>query len=314
MSGGRLRAGVLRVFAQGRRWIVPLLLLLAVLIVAALAHTLANLDLSVVPAPRPPDEGGEVAGEASGPLSNAILRLVLFSVAAVALAGIAIVLYEATRGMSAKKIAPWEMILPALAVVLLIFLLLSRGPELAGNVNETADPEGTQEASDPTGGEGSGLLDGSDRVLAAVSRELFLAGSVFAAIVWLLYVLRRGARRRATGRSGPPDFPEVRQAAASAVQEAIHELEIGEDVRTAILACFQRFCLLLGKRGIGEQRALTPRELEHLAVERLRFSRDASATLTSLFEEARYSQHLLGERERGRAIDSLGRIQAGLEA
>src|SRR6266480_2971574 len=50
-----------------------------------------------------------------------------------------------------------------------------------------------------------------------------------------------------------------------------------------------------------------------LAVDRLRVSRDDSATLTSLFEEARYSEHPLGDIDRARAINSLGRIRVALE-
>jgi hypothetical protein len=43
-------------------------------------------------------------------------------------------------------------------------------------------------------------------------------------------------------------------------------------------------------------------------------SRDASGTLTSLFEEARYSVHPLDEADRRRAIESLAGIRAALEA
>src|SRR5439155_711224 len=142
---------------------------------------------------------------------------------------------------------------------------------------------------------------------------VFLAITMLAAIVLLVALLRRGM--------GPPeleeesvDKPAARHAAADAVQDAIQELELGGDVRSAILACFRRFCLLLGARGITAQGALTPRELDSLAVERLRVSRDASGTLTSLFEEARYSVHPLGEADRRRAIESLAGIRAALEA
>src|SRR2546426_249457 len=54
--------------------------------------------------------------------------------------------------------------------------------------------------------------------------------------------------------------------------------------------------------------------LEDLAVGRLHVSREASSTLTSLFEEARYSEHPLGEADRRRAIESLAGIRVALEA
>ena len=58
---------------------------------------------------------------------------------------------------------------------------------------------------------------------------------------------------------------------------------------------------------------LTPRELEDLAVRRLDVTADSAETLTSLFEEARYSEHALGEPDRDRAVRSLETIRADLE-
>jgi len=142
---------------------------------------------------------------------------------------------------------------------------------------------------------------------------LFLAFSVLGAILALLYLLRRGAAGHAPAVGEPLSWDDRREA-SQAVQETIAELELGGDVRSAILACFQRFCRLLGTRGITEQGALTPRELERLAVDRLRVAPEASATLTSLFEEARYSEHALQEADRTRAIDSLTGIRAALGA
>jgi hypothetical protein len=128
-----------------------------------------------------------------------------------------------------------------------------------------------------------------------------------------MYLLRRGVRPSPEWDDAFP-VPNARAAAVVAVQTTIQELEGGVDVRAAILGCFQRFCTLLGARGITDQGALTPRELEALAIGRLTVSHEAAEILTSLFEEARYSEHPLGEADRVRAIESLGRIQAALEA
>src|SRR5438046_2027622 len=113
--------------------------------------------------------------------------------------------------------------------------------------------------------------------------------------------------------AGPGPRAAVDLVARAPVREAIQAIAGGGEVRAVILACFQRFCTLLGSRGITKQDPLTPRELERLAVDRLRFSREDSATLTSLFEEARYSEHPLGDLDRARAIDSLGKIRVALE-
>src|SRR5881409_1797011 len=87
-------------------------------------------------------------------------------------------------------------------------------------------------------------------------------------IVLLIALLRRGRGAAEMETEPPGDDPAARHAAAEAVQDAIEELEVGGDVRSVILACFRRFCALLGARGITAQDALTPRELELLAVER----------------------------------------------
>jgi len=105
-----------------------------------------------------------------------------------------------------------------------------------------------------------------------------------------------------------------RQAAVDAVAATIQELELGGDVRTAILACFDRFCRLLGERGFRDQAPLTSRELESLAVRGLRVPEESAEALTSLFEEARYSEHPLGPADRERAVESLRRIRSSLEA
>ena len=144
--------------------------------------------------------------------------------------------------------------------------------------------------------------------------EIFLLVAVFLAVAWLAYLFRR-ARMQGDATDWEETFPAstARVVAATTVREAIQEIESGGEVRAVILACFQRFCTLLGSRGITKQDPLTPRELEGLAVDRLRVSREDSATLTSLFEEARYSEHPLGDLDRARAIDSLGKIRLALE-
>jgi hypothetical protein len=142
--------------------------------------------------------------------------------------------------------------------------------------------------------------------------DLALVGLLLAAILAIVLLLRRGRPVEWATEDDPSGGP--RASAAVAVNKTIQDLEAGRDVRSAILACFQRFCELLGSRGITEQGALTPRELESLAVHRLRVSSKDSQILTGVFEEARYSTHPLGEPDRQRALESLGEIRAALEA
>src|SRR2546422_416665 len=196
------------------------------------------------------------------------------------------------------------------AVPLLLFLAILLVAALAFNV---ANLDTGGEAI--PGGGASGAARGSGwPVAAGAPLGLFLGLTVLVTIVILVVLLRRGAGVVEIEAEPPGDDPAARHAAADAVQDAIEGLEVGGDVRSVILACFRRFCALLGARGITAQGALTPRELEGLAVERLHVSRVASETLTSLFEEARYSEHPLGEADRHRAIESLAGIRAALGA
>jgi hypothetical protein len=142
--------------------------------------------------------------------------------------------------------------------------------------------------------------------------DLALVGLLLVTVLPIVFLLKQSGRGdwdESDRTAGGP-----RPSAAVAVDVAIHDLEAGRDVRSTILACFQRFCALLGSRGITEQEALTPRELEALAVHRLKVSSKDSRILTGVFEEARYSTHPLGEPDRQRALESLGEIRAALEA
>src|SRR6266568_1718954 len=237
MNGDRLRSGVPRLRRGRPAWAVPVLLFLAVLLAAALAFNLANL---------------EAGGEAVPALPT---------------------------GTSPGSLLPLD---PVYVDVLMVG---AAGP---GGVADWPASGGA-----PIG--------------------MFLIVAVLLTIVAVTYLLRRNADLFDRAQESVRPRADRKQA-AEAVQATIAELEIGADVRTAILACFQRFCRLLGARGITEQEAFTPRELERVAVDRLRVSADASETLTSLFEEARYSEHALREADRARAIDSLAGIRAALEA
>src|SRR5438128_98591 len=193
MSARRLRTGVIRPWRGKSEWAVPLLLFLAIVLVAALAFNVANLDT-----------GGEAipGGGASGGTSPSALGvfdpfpgdvfLVIFASVVVAMLVVAVLRRRVQQKAPAKPFSWWQVISSAIGLILVFALLRARGTTAQG--------------------------------------------------------------------------------------------------------------------------ALTPRELEDLAVGRLHVSREASSTLTSLFEEARYSEHPLGEADRRRAIESLAGIRVALEA
>jgi uncharacterized membrane protein YhaH (DUF805 family) len=288
-----------------RAWAVPLLLVLAIVIVAALAFNLANLEPAGNSAPRVPrsDEGLSDAGVS---LPDPIAIVVLQILAAITLVGMLFLFVRRRKDLKRSR-TPFSRrnVLASVVTLALLIALLIVWPRAMPFPEEGQNPSNT-------------TADGPLALRLALGSgwpvELFLIVSIMGSLLLILYRVRRNARSFAGGLGAGDVFPEVRDAASEVVQDAIHDLEIGGDVRTTILACFQRFCRLLGSRGITKQVALTPRELESLAVRRLAVSHEASEILTSLFEEARYSEHALGDGDRHRAIESLGRIQASLEA
>ena len=307
MSAERLRADVVRLRRGKSAWAVPLLLVLAVLIVAALAFNLANLDTGGDSIPQAPASGGSTS-RVGFVLPDPIATAIMMGLGAFFLVGTVFLLVRGRRNKKrpAKAFTWWAVLARAMGLALLIAILVW-WPRAIRGAREQAGTQANATAAD------SGAFTSVWPATAGWPVEVFLIVAVLATVGWLLYVLRRSSRP-------DPDWdfafpaPNARQAAVVAVRATIRDLEEGGDVRTVILACFQQFCALLGSRGITDQDPLTPHELEGLAVDRLRVSRNASGILTSLFEEARYSEHPLGDRDRVRAIDSLGQIQAALEA
>ena len=304
MNGDRLCMEVSRLRWGRPTWAIPVLLFLAVLLVAGLAFNLANLDTGGESFPGPSTGGTQPT--AVGSVDPFLGDLFLVAFGGLIVAGIVHwLLHRPERARGPPKPLSWWQILSTFLGLGFAILFLLLWPRLvhalqsAQLVGPPPDP-GTQNATGWPAAAGTPV-------------GVFLAITVLAAIVLLVALLRRGMGPRELEEESV-DKPAARHAAADAVQDAIQELELGGDVRSTILACFRRFCLLLGARGITAQGALTPRELDSLAVERLRVSRDASGTLTSLFEEARYSVHPLGETDRRRAIESLAGIRAALEA
>ena len=305
MNGDRLRSDVPWLRRGRPAWAVPVLLFLAVLLAAALAFNLANLEAGGEAAPALP------AGTSPGsllPLDPVYVDVLMVGFAGVALAGIIYLLVaNRPRGRrKGKRSSWWEIVSSILGVVIMIALILAWPRALRTFRSDNATANSTVGTAGP-----GGVADWPASVGAPIG--MFLIVAVLLTIVAVIYLLRRNAALFDRAEEGVGPRAERKQA-AEAVQATIAELEIGADVRTAILACFQRFCRLLGARGITEQEAFTPRELERVAVDRLRVSADASETLTSLFEEARYSEHALREADRARAIDSLAGIRAALEA
>lgn len=283
-------------------WVIPLLLFAALIIAAGLAFNLANLDTGgeAIPGPSPTSPSSPF-----GVFDPLVAEALFFGVLAV-VAAILVILYllrqRSARMPGTRRRRSWTDLVATLVAFLLLMSVLFLWPDIAARTGTKPPPSNTTANGNAT--------PTVVTIAGGIPLGFFLAGALLVAVVALALFLRVGLK---LGRGGDVSIPGNRRlAAAQAVSAALAELQLGGDVRTVILACYQRFCSFLGVRGLTEQDTLTAWELEDLAVTELAVSAESAESLTSLFEEARYSEHPLGEGDRDRAVRSLERIRADL--
>jgi hypothetical protein len=112
--------------------------------------------------------------------------------------------------------------------------------------------------------------------------------------------------RREEGVAPPEPFVE-------AVVESLEDLHAEPDARRAVIRCYARFQRVAAESGLPRQPWHTPTEFMGEALARLPAPRRALASLTGLFELARFSDRALGHAERQRALSALDEIRVALE-
>lgn len=297
----------------GRRtYLAPFLLVGAVLLLGSVAFAIANLaETSPLPPIVPPSDPSR------GGLRVTIHPYVLLALAAI-LPGAFIVVVLFYFRKVARLIFPWELLGYAVAIAVLV-LLVWLWPDITHSIEDLTGASPTTGPPDPTNNTGTPT---GPRPLGGLSTGVGLSLALFAllGVSVILWFLRRypwgfrGAGWDADSALGRRRTEEFRREVAGAVDRALLDLDSAADYRTAVLACYQRMCLLLEKRGLGGQDVLTPREIETRALAQLGLSSESVDRLTDLFEEARYSDHAVGLAHREGAVRSLTAIRTELGA
>lgn len=109
------------------------------------------------------------------------------------------------------------------------------------------------------------------------------------------------------------DLSVQRDALAEAAQQMRDALRSGTP-RNAVVQCWLLLVAALERHGVRPDPSQSPTEFTREALSRLSTDRAAVAELTSLFLEARFSEHVIGEDARQRAEAALGRVTAALQA
>ncbi len=131
--------------------------------------------------------------------------------------------------------------------------------------------------------------------------------AIFVVVLLFPYLLaaRRVPSTPSASRSPSPD--EVRAALRKALADLDAPATLGANRRiiAAYAALLERFEERRPHGVDGPVETMTPRDIERVCVERLQVAPTTARELTDLFEEARYSQHVMGEPEVERAREAL---------
>jgi hypothetical protein len=139
---------------------------------------------------------------------------------------------------------------------------------------------------------------------------LVVAGALLAiAAVPLWRERRRWKERRITNLEWEP---ELATELSGEIDLAIDDLRAERDVRRAIIAAYARMERVLERSGLRRRPSETPFEYLRRVLGDLRVPAEAARSLTSLFEEAKFSRHELREDARERAIGALERVRHDL--
>lgn len=155
-----------------------------------------------------------------------------------------------------------------------------------------------------------------------VAIAVFLLAAIGRLLWAFLMVPRRGwwlwAGRRAAGRGGKGrlvdavPWEEARAAVVDAVTSSLDDVIGRGDVATAIIRSWLAVEAALHDAGLAARRSDTSTDLVERALGSLGVREKALRSLASLYREARFSTHVLGERHRESARRDLAMIASDL--
>jgi hypothetical protein len=136
---------------------------------------------------------------------------------------------------------------------------------------------------------------------------------VFAGIVFLYAALFFAAVRLAFRQTHEPlSGEQTNVEALQVVQQAVKSLTNKAEYEETILKCYRQMCDVLRGRGFVIASDQTAREFASTVSQKLSLGIDAVKGLTFLFEEARYSAHIITDDKRRLAVNELSSIEDAL--
>jgi hypothetical protein len=134
-----------------------------------------------------------------------------------------------------------------------------------------------------------------------------LLAAVGAGYWWSL----RLAKRRMLG--APFQWPTIAEEVAATISDAIDDLEAEPDARRAVVAAYARMEATFARNGLARRSSETPVEYLRRILLGLTSRGDAVRRLTALFEQAKFSSHVIDGQMKSEAIASLREIRDDLQ-
>jgi hypothetical protein len=264
---------------------------------------------------------GRVRGSAAGLSAQALLSDAAAVVLALALGAVCFVVYDEwasreridaggvrrrrrRRRLPRLSFDPASLIVPLvvfalLALILAIAVLVggSRGAATGGLGTAGATTAPTHPAAHAAGRAGNIPVNGL--VFAIIASLLALVG------IWL--ALRERRRRKVTVSASAPD------GLAAAVEESLEDLGSEPDPRRAVIKAYDRMERALTASGTPRDRAETPLEYLRRALAAVNASKSSIRRLTDLFEQARFSRHVIDPIMKQEAIEALTALRSELD-
>lgn len=290
----------------------PVLVIISVILLALLAFNLRNLDVGPEELPPSPDrevDAGAEAGFGSGEVLRAAYVFSVIVLVVIVATGIVVTLLS--KQPLRTLLSPWELLGTLLAGLLLIVLFYNWSDFnawLQGFTEGISEGGITSDPGDGSGGWLNPLGIGGPQTIASIGIVSIL--TVYLIIFSVTFFPK--LYRILTDKGAPPSSP--RRDVAKALRTAIADLEGGGELREVVLRCYRTMVLLFASRGVVQAPHHTAREFEGRALAGLGVSRENITRLTSLFEEARYSTHAIGQAQRDEAISTLAAIRGEVEA
>jgi hypothetical protein len=217
-----------------------------------------------------------------------------------------------------RRALPWRLLLIAAAALLTWLLLITLLMRRVSPVDGGTAPTGSTAGPDPATANQTPPEPDSDR-----GSDVFGLLMGTAVVLFLLSVLATiaGRRRRtviapmpaddAPRAAPPPVGPDLARAAELGLAEVGDR---SRDPREAIIACYLAMERELEKSpGTVPQASDTPSEVLARAVARRAVHAGSATQLVDLFEEARFSPHVMTEEHRAEAVHALQVVQRALQ-